>query len=252
MKIGRHNISFMVMRSKEIRNRKLKTIRSQRTKISSNTLYSAKRSQSAKTSLARTLAEKRAMLKETNKKSTTSSTMLEKTKENYKAMEAAAENVVKNLEKLLNTKEGTLWGNEEAEPKTEPEREEILTKITNFLEDYNEMIQSLNSEGGTINEMYVRQFHNFAVSYKSKLEKIGITENKYGKLELSSKQLQEIGIENLKEVFQGEGSYADKVLERSKKITENAEANLNSLSNAAYSLLLANYGISGSRFNYQA
>ena len=114
------------------------------------------------------------------------------------------------------------------------------------------MIRSLDSEGGTLNEMYVRQLHNFAISYGSKLKTIGITENKYGKFELDTKKLQEASVDNLKEVFQGEGSFADKVLKRSKKIKENAESNLDTLRNSGYSSILKNYGSSGSRFDYQA
>lgn len=252
MRIGRQSISLMLVKSKEIRSRRLKMIRSRRAQANSSTRNTARKNQSAKASLARTLAEKRASMADTQKKSSTSATMLEKTKVNYTDMKLAAENATKHLEKLMNTGKGALWGNEETEPKTEPERKEIMEVITDWVEDYNDMVESLNSEGGTLNAMYARQLHGFVVSHRSKLEKIGITENSNNKLVLNEDKIKGAEAEILKEVFQGDGSFADKVLERSKKIRDNAETNLNSLNNATYSSLLENYGSSGNRFNYRA
>ena len=246
MRIERNNIAFMATRSR--------LIRSRRTKLKSRTRNASWTSQSAKTSgLARTLAQKKALAAKASVKSTsTSQTMLEETKENYTCMETAAENAMKCLQKLLNTGESSLWGSEESEPKTEPEIEKIREEIINFTEGYNDIVESLEEEGGTINTMYKKQLHNYIISYKSKLESIGITENKYGKLELDKEKLREAEIENLKELFQGEGNFADKIVDRCEKIKENAEANLKSINSATYSSLLANYGNVGSRFNYEA
>ena len=249
MRIGRNNIAFMAIRSKLIRSRK--------TKMRSGTQYSSwagkSTSSTSKSSAARTLSQKKALAEKNSKKSTfTSETMLEKTKKNYTSMETAAENTVKHLQKLLNTGENSLWGNEAAEQETEPDTEKIKNEITDFTEYYNDLVQSLEAEGGTISTMYIKQLHNYNVSFKSKLENIGITENKYGKLELDKTKLQGADTEKLKELFQGEGSFADKVCNRCKKAQENAEANLNSLNSATYSSLLAGYGISGSRFNSKA
>ena len=244
MRIGRTNIAIMAIKSKLIRNRK--------TKMRSGTQYSSWAGKSTnKSSVARNLSQKKALAEKNSKKST-SETMLEETKKNYTSMETAAENTVKHLQKLLNTGESSLWGNEAAERETEPDAEKIKNEITDFTEYYNDLVQSLEAEGGTISTMYIKQLHNYNVSFKSKLENIGITENNYGKLELDKTKLQGADTEKLKELFQGEGSFADKVCDRCKKAQENAEANLNSLNSATYSSLLAGYGSSGSRFNSKA
>lgn len=252
MRIGRNNIAFNAIRSK--------LIRSRRTKVKSSTRNSVWTSQSTqstnKSSLANTLlAQKKALAAKNSGKSTTTSasqTALKETKTNYTNMETAAENTRKHLQKLLDTGESSLWGNDDAEPKTEPDTVKIKEEITDFADYYNDMIQSLDETGGTINTMYKKQFHNYVISHKSKLEKIGITENKYGKLEVDKDKLKEAETESLRELFQGEAGFADKVYNKCKKVEENAEANLNSLNSATYSSLLASYGSSGSRFDSEA
>ena len=100
--------------------------------------------------------------------------------------------------------------------------------------------------------MYLKQLHGFVVSHKSKLENIGITEDKNGLLTVDRNKLEAADLEKLKNVFQGENSFAQKVADRSKKVEENADTNLNSLNSATYSSILANYGISGSKYNFLA
>ncbi len=246
MRIGKSNIFFMATRSKLIRSRK--------TKMNLGTRSSSWTSQSTKTtSLVKTLAQKKALAAKNSSKSTsTSQTLLEEIKKNYTSMETAAENAMKHLQKLLNTGESSLWGTEETEMATEPNTDKIQDEITEFVKAYNDMVQSLNEESGTINTMYKKQLHNYVITHKSKLEKIGITENIYGKLELEQEKLQEAETENLKALFQGENSFADKIVDRCEKIEENAKANLTSLNSATYSSLLSSYGSSGSRFDCEA
>ena len=71
-------------------------------------------------------------------------------------------------------------------------------------------------------------------------------------LTIDREKLESADLEKLKNVFQGEDSFASKVAEKVKKIEENAQTNLNSLNSATYSSLLANYGSSGSKYNFLA
>lgn len=229
MKIGRNNISFMAIRTKLIRSRK--------TKMGAGTSYTARTNQSAKITSARTLAQKKAIMQAGNKKTSASGTILEKTKKNYTDMELAAKTTMKYLEKLLHTEEES--------------RVETDT-VADFVQAYNEMMDSINEEGGTVNNMYLRQLHGYAVSVRSKLEQIGITENDNGTLKLDKKVLQNAETEKVKELFQGEGSYADKLLDRIEKVKENARTNLNSMNHATYSSLLESYKSSGNYFNFKA
>ena len=128
----------------------------------------------------------------------------------------------------------------------------VVKEIRSFVEDYNEMIRRMGAEGGTVNQLYIKQMHGFVVSNKSRLENIGITEDKNGLLTVDRTKLQEADLENLKNVFQGENSFAAKVADKSKRVEENADTNLNSINSATYSSLLSNYGVSGSKYNFRA
>ncbi len=237
MRIGRNHVAFTALRSKMIRSRK--------TKIKSSS-FSTSSSRKSTGTTTKTLAQKSAALWESNKKNASASkTMLEETKANYTAMKTAAGTVAKHLEKLMTEGEGSLFDKAE----TEADRESVLKEITGFVEAYNDMVESMTEEGGTVNEMYTRQLHGFVVSNRSKLEKSGITENKNGKLEMNKETAKKAETETLKELFQGKDSFAGKVSERSEKIKENADTNLNSINSATYSALLSSYGSSGSRFN---
>lgn len=236
MKISRNNIAFSALRSKMIRAR--------RTKIKSSSFSSSSRTKSS--TAARSLAQKSALTQSANKKNTSSAkTLLDETKSNYTTMKTAAENMTKYLDKLMADGEDSLFGTGEKAP----DKDKIVSNINEMAEAYNDCLTSLTDEGGTINEMYARQLKNLVISNSSKLEKIGITKDKYDKLKIDKEKLNNAETEDLKALFQGEGGFADKLLGRSDKIKENADTNLNSLNNATYSSLLSNYGTSGSRFN---
>lgn len=236
MRISRNNIAFTTLRSKLIRGRKTKG-KSGSARTSSN---------SKKRTNASTLAQKSSLTQRTGIQNTsTAKTILENTKTNYTNIKRAAEAESSALNKLLEEGADSLFGYEE----TQPKKEEIAAQVKAAAEAYNTMMSKLTEEGGRVNDMYARQLRNLFISNKNKLEKAGITQDKYGKMELDKEKLQNAEIQVLKEIFQGTDSFGGKLLERSEKIIDNADTNLNSINNATYSTLLSNYGSSGSRFN---
>ena len=239
MKISRNNIAFSTIKAKMIRSRKTKA---------SGSFYSTSRTNNSARAKAASLGQKRASMLQSGNKTSTSTTMLESMKSDYKAMKSAAQDVQNYLGHLMSTKEGSLFQKAEESKDTSS----IVKEIRSFVEDYNEMIDKMNSEGGSVNQLYVKQMHNFVVTNKSRLENIGITENNNGILTVDVAKLKEADLDKLKDVFQGEGSFAAKVAERSKRVEENADTNLNSLNTATYSSLLSNYGTSGSKYNFLA
>lgn len=240
MKISRNNIAFSTIRAKMIRSR--------RTKAGGSFYNTSKTNNSAKARAA-TLAQKNEIMVQSRKRKTSAATtMLESTKSNYTAMKSAAQDVQTYLEHLMSEKEDSLFQKAGVSGDTAA----IVSEVKSFVEDYNTMVRKMNSEGGTVNELYVRQLHGFVVSHKSKLENIGITEDKNGLLAVDRNKLEAAELEKLKNVFQGENSFAQKVADRSKRVEENADTNLNSLNSATYSSILANYGTSGGKYNFLA
>lgn len=239
MKISRNNIAFSTLRAKMIRSRRTK---------SNGAFYNASKTNNSARAKAATLAQKNAAMAKNGKKTSTATSMLESTRSNYTTMKSAAQDVQTYLGHLMSTEEGALFPAAEAAGSTAS----VVNEIRSFVEDYNEMIRKMNSEGGTVNQLYVKQLHGFVVSNKSKLENIGITEDKYGTLTVDRTKLEGADLEKLKNVFQGESSFASKIADRCKKVEENADANLNTLNNATYSSILSNYGVSGSKYNFFA
>lgn len=239
MKISRHNIAFSTIRSKMIRSRRSK---------SGGSFYNTSKTNNSARAKTATLGQKRAAMTQNGRKTSTASSMLDSMKSNYKSMKSAAQDVQTYLGHLMSTEEGALFPEAEESKSTTS----IVKEIRSFVEDYNEMVEQMNNEGGTVNQMYVKQLHGFVVSNKSRLEKIGITEDNKGMLVVDRTKLQEADLDSLKSVFQGEGSFADKVADRSKRVEENADTNLNSINSATYSSLLSNYGTSGSKYNFLA
>lgn len=240
MKISRNNIAFSTKRAKMIRSRRTK---------SGGSFYNTSKTNNSAKARAATLAQKNEIMTQSGKRKTSAaSTMLESTKSNYTAMKSAAQDVQTYLEQLMSEKEASLFQKAEASGDTAA----IVSEVKSFVEDYNTMVRKMNSEGGTVNELYVRQLHGFVVSHKSKLENIGISEDKNGLLAVDRNKLEAAELEKLKNVFQGENSFAQKVADRSKRVEENADTNLNSLNSATYSSILANYGTSGGKYNFLA
>ncbi len=238
MKISKNNIAFSTIRAKMIRSRKTK----------GGGFYNTSKTNNSVKARAATLAQKNAAMAQSGRRKSTASSMLEETRSNYTAMKSAAEDVQSYLGHLLSTKEGSLFQKAEESKDTSG----IVSEIKSFVEDYNKMVRKMTSEGGAVNELYVRQLKGLVVSNRSKLENIGITEDKNGLLTIDREKLESADLEKLKNVFQGEDSFASKVAEKVKKVEENAQTNLNSLNSATYSSLLANYGSSGSKYNFLA
>lgn len=240
MKISRNNIAFSTIRAKMIRSRRTK---------SGGSFYNTSKTNNSAKARAATLAQKNEIMAQSGKRKTSAATtMLESTKSNYTAMKSAAQDVQTYLEHLMSEKEDSLFQKAE----TSGDTAAIVSEVKSFVDDYNTMVRKMNSEGGTVNELYVRQLHGFVVSHKSKLENIGITEDKNGLLAVDRNKLEAAELEKLKNVFQGENSFAQKVADRSKRVEENADTNLNSLNSATYSSILANYGTSGGKYNFLA
>lgn len=239
MKISRNNIAFTAIRSKMIRSRKVK---------SNGAFYNSSKTNNSARAKAATLAQKKAAMANSGRKTSTASSMLESMKSNYSTMKSAAQDVQTSLGQLMSTEKESLFSVAEEKKDTSS----VVKEIRSFVEDYNEMIRRMGAEGGTVNQLYIKQMHGFVVSNKSRLENIGITEDKNGLLTVDRTKLQEADLENLKNVFQGENSFAAKVADKSKRVEENADTNLNSINSATYSSLLSNYGVSGSKYNFRA
>lgn len=134
----------------------------------------------------------------------------------------AASNMQINGAKLVATGETSIFGNAETSGNTTT----IVSKATEFVNDFNKMVSSLKKLGGEANLEFVSQLGEYAEADSEALSKIGITVLTDGSLTMNANILNEASLEDLKAVFNGEGSFADKVTQLSDDIQENVETKL--------------------------
>ncbi|MCM1134562.1 MAG: hypothetical protein NC400_03210 [Clostridium sp.] len=155
-----------------------------------------------------------------------------KSKEHYTTMKKAAESVqscVKNL-LLLPDKE---WDKMTEEEITEY-RENALSGVNNFVNDYNVMVKSMAEEGGKVNQVYLGQLESYYKNGKADLEELGITMKDDGTLSVNQELLRAADIQKIKKALGSSGSFVDDVGKRAKDISANAETNLAVLNKSQY------------------
>lgn len=155
-----------------------------------------------------------------------------KSKENYTAMKAAAESLKGHTDKLL------LMPDKDWETLTEEEllsyKEGAVSEVKAMITDYNQMIKSMTDEGGTVNEIYLKQMKGYFQNAKADLNELGITENNDGTLSVNTELLTAADAQKLKEVFGTQGTFVDDIGKRAQNVIANAETNLAVLNKSQY------------------
>lgn len=168
---------------------------------------------------------------EANKKSNQQK-IIKESKDNYTAMETAAESLKEHSSRLFGIFDGeweTLTEEEKAAYRKEAEEE-----ITDFIDDYNTLVTTLSKESGNANDVYLKQLWDYFEKEEEALAEAGITKGTDGILSVNQELLQKADTEKLREVFGLKGSFAGKVNERAENIIANAKTNLSVLNSSLY------------------
>ena len=95
-----------------------------------------------------------------------------KSKEYFTAIKKAAESVQSCVKNLL------AMPDKEWDKMTEEEiaqyREDALSDVNSFVNDFNVMVKSMKDEGGKVNQLYLGQLENYYKNAKADLEEMGI------------------------------------------------------------------------------
>lgn len=239
MQIVRNSSLFHYQRSKMIKGR--------RGKVSGNTRKSSYSSMVNGNSTLEMLQKKYSTAGSADN-TIKSQSMLTKTKTAYTKMNQAAGNIQEYLSNLMSAEDKSLFTKAEESGKTD----QVVSEITKFVSDYNTMIENLYDAGGTVDNLYANQLNAAMKGMKDELKEIGISVEKNGTLKINKTVLSNTSLDKLKKIFGPDSSFGEKLMVKSQSVQANAQTNLNSLNNATYSSLLANYGNTGSRFNSQA
>lgn len=140
----------------------------------------------------------------------------------YSQIKKGAEGVREHGENLSQTGEDSLFGKAEASGNTK----DVAYEINRFVDDYNSMLTNMKKIGGSVQNIYAKQFATQALIHRDELSKIGITASQDGSLNVNQDVLKNAGIDDMKKVFQGSSSFAGQAAVKSIYVESSAVSNL--------------------------
>lgn len=134
----------------------------------------------------------------------------------------------------LNKSAKVLQGNDEKDifeqAKISGDGSKVYESIEMFVDDYNDMITALKTSPNTINEFYRQMLSETSDEIKGSLKNIGVTFNDDGTADVDIAKIKKTDLETLEGLFGKESDFVSKVDFISGRISDNAEANIKSLS----------------------
>lgn len=171
-------------------------------------------------------------IKSQSKKQNSLSAADAKSKEYFTTIKKAAGSVQSCVKNLLELPD------KEWDKMTEEEitgyREDALSKVNSFVNDFNVMVKGMEDEGGKVNQIYLSQMKNYFTNSKSDLEKLGITMKDDGTLSVNQEEFKKGDVQKIKKVLGSSGSFVDNVGRRARDAQANAETNLAVLNKTQY------------------
>lgn len=145
----------------------------------------------------------------------------------YRELGSEADDLSQYAWELTQTGANSLFGKAEDSQETEA----ILSGIKDMVESYNKTLGLLKEAEGSLNSFYYRELKNAAAVSAQQLESVGITQNKDGTLTMDEKMLNAVDYDTLKKVFGSDSDFSQRTEYISGKVSENAQANMESISN---------------------
>jgi ElaB/YqjD/DUF883 family membrane-anchored ribosome-binding protein len=156
----------------------------------------------------------------------------------YTEIKEAAENIRNHVLLFSDKKENSIF----AEAERTGKKDTVIQTVKSFASSYNDLIQAMDKMGGDSNKQYRTELSNILSENKDALEKAGITVDKSGKMIIDDDTLKKADLSELRKLFQGNDSVAEKIAGKSIY----AEANAIS---AQYASSISNYTNNGTYSN---
>lgn len=147
-------------------------------------------------------------------------------KSKYEKLDTAADQLLQKTKAFTDKERDSLF----AKAKESGKKTEICTNAKEMAEKYNETIQALQGSNDFLGQYYKKELLQAASQQVDKLEKIGITVEKDGTLQVDSKKMEEADIDTLEQVLGKEGSFSSRVEFLAEKIGDHASANVAAVS----------------------
>ncbi|MDE5679627.1 MAG: hypothetical protein K2I01_04255 [Lachnospiraceae bacterium] len=165
------------------------------------------------------------LLSALNKNKTGSTSALQK--KNYEKVGNASGKLSESAADLVSKSENSVF----AKADTEEGKEALYDKIADFVSGYNDTLKTLRSVAGTMENFYRNSLQEEAEQNSEALKAIGITLSKDGTMSLDKNKLKQVEPAELEKVLGKSGSFVSRVAFLAGRISDNAEANVKSISN---------------------
>lgn len=146
-------------------------------------------------------------------------------KSNYEKLETAAEQLLQTAQSFTAEGEESVF----VKAKESGSNEEIYAGVKALVERYNNTLEALRKASTPLNDYYRQMLQGAATDNSEALNGIGITISKDGTAVLDKDKLKAADIGSLEKVLGASGDFSTKVAFLATRISDNAEANAESL-----------------------
>ena len=161
-----------------------------------------------------------------NKKKETAATAAQKS--DYEKLDKEADQLTQVAEVLLKDGENSLF----EQAKTSGDNQKVYDSIEKLFASYNSTLKELRNTSNTMNDFYRQMLLEAPDEVKENLSGVGITFAKDGTASIDMEKVKAADLETLEGLFGKESDFVQKIEFLSTMISDNAEANVESLGNA--------------------
>lgn len=168
-----------------------------------------------------------ALLDALNNSGSTSSAASLRQKNNYEKLEKSADELEKSAEVFLAEGEKSIFDKVKKDGNTE----DLYKSVEALVKSYNNTMDNLKSASGTLNSYYRQMLKEAVTENEAALSEIGITLSKNGTLNLDKDKMKAAGVEAVEKALGTSSTFSEKAIFLAERISDNAGANAESLSN---------------------
>lgn len=146
-------------------------------------------------------------------------------KTGYENTDKSSEDLQNAIDKLAGEKSTVFKDARESK-----DTSKVTAAAQELIDKYNSLVEVMSKTSSSLDEFYKKALKGLPESIKESLEKVGITYNSDGTLEVDSDKLKKADVDSLEKIFGSDSEFMKKLSFVTDRIESNAEANLQSVS----------------------
>ena len=162
---------------------------------------------------------------------------------NFEKLEKSADALTASLVPFLAEGEENLF------VKAAEDKQAVSNAVEEWIEKYNSVVESLKKNETPLNDFYREMLGEAVTENEEGLATIGIVQNENETLSLDDEKLESAELDAIKKVLDGSGTFSSKVAFIAGRISDNAEANIQSYS-SQYDVNGYSYMMNNSKYDF--